>query len=160
MPITVNKTITIKKKQTGVALAISLIFLLLLLMLGVSAANYSTIATKIAINHQFKQLSFQAAESAFSRLLSPNPAISKPATVDSSATQNNDYFVSRDVHNQPDVSSDITIDFVSVSAPGQYKYSGFSLSVVSLLYQADAIGRVEGSNAKAHNRMQITLIRD
>lgn len=160
MPTPVKKITSTKNKQTGVALAISLIFLLLLLMLGVSAANYSTIATKIAINHQFKQLSFQAAESAFSRLLSPNPAILKPTTVNSPATQNNDYFVSRGVKNQPDISSDITMDFISVSAPGQYKYSGFSLSVVSLLYQADAIGRVRGSNAKAHNRMQITLIRD
>ncbi|MCK5890038.1 MAG: hypothetical protein KAG19_08850 [Methylococcales bacterium] len=157
---TIKQGLNPKNQQTGVVLIITLIFLVLLLMLGLTSANYSTIATKIAINHQFKQLSFQAAESAFARLLSPAPNALKPATVESDPIKNGDYFVSENVINQADISTDMTIDFIEVSVPGQYKYSGFGLSVVSLLYQADAVGRVDGSNAKAHNRMQVTLIRD
>ena len=153
-------TILIKNKQSGVVLVVSLIFLLLLLMLGLSAANYSNIAKKIAINHQFKQLSFQAAESALSRLLSPSPDITIPPTIDSPSELTTDYFVSNNVERQPDLSADITIDFIEESVPGKYKYSGFGLDVVSLLYQADSVGRVDNSNAKSHNRMQVTLIRD
>ena len=147
------------RHQQGVALVTSIIFLTVLTLLGLSAMRNTTLGTKMAVNHQFKQMSFQAAESALARLTGPDPKVNVPLTEASSPVKNIDYFSANGV-GQPDISADLTVRDLVVSAPGQYKFSGYGLSVTTFVYTATAVGRVGGSKATAANQMQIALIRD
>lgn len=150
------------RMQQGVALLMSMVFLMILTLLSVSAMKNSMLETKIAVNHQHKVLSFQAQESAFARLLGPEPEVTRPLTIAAAPEVNTDYFVSTGVTNQPDLAGDLEMNFIEKSTPGQYKFSGYGLDIVTLKYDADAYGRVSavGSGAKTHGRMQVALIRD
>ncbi len=148
------------RRQQGAALLMSMVFLMILTLLSVSAMKNSMLETKIAANHQHKMLSFQSQESAFARLLGPDPEVSRPLTIAAAPTMNSNYFVSSGVTNQPDLSADVRMDFVEKSTPGQYKYSGYGLNIVTLKFNADAFGKVDNSGAKTHGRMQVALIRD
>ena len=148
------------RKQQGIALIMSMIFLIILTLLSVSAMKGSMLETKIAVNHQHKVLSFQSSESAFARLLGPDAVVNRPLTVAAAPVMNSNYFVSTGVSNQPDLSADLEMDYLGKSAPGQYKFSGYGLSIITLKYNADSYGKVNGSGAKTHGRMQIALIRD
>ena len=148
------------RRQQGVALVVSIIFLTVLTLLGLSAMRSTTLGTKMAVNHQFKQLSFQAAESALARLTGPDPEVQIPLTEEAAPVENRDYFSAIDVPNQPDMSADLTVRDLIVSAPGQYKFSGYGLSVTTFVYTATAVGSVGGSHATAANQMQIALIRE
>ena len=147
-------------KQRGAALVVSLIILVVITVLSVSAMRSSTMETKVAVNHQFKQMSFQAAESAFAMLLGENPSVTVPGTVAAPAVTNGDYFTHSGTSYHPALDADLDMDLVKRSAPGEYKFSGFGLSVITLIYRADARGHVTGSNATTHNRMEVALVRD
>ncbi|MCP3670508.1 MAG: hypothetical protein GY814_08755 [Gammaproteobacteria bacterium] len=152
-------------KQRGVALVISLIILAVITTLSVSAMRSTTMETKIAVNQQFKQLSFQAAESAFARLLGENPNVDLPGTV-GDFEPNEDYY-ERDATDststqqaQPGTDADLRVELVKVSAPGEYKFSGFGLDIITVIYQADAFGHVTGNEATTNNRMEVALVRE
>ncbi|MCP4992485.1 MAG: hypothetical protein GY934_01670 [Gammaproteobacteria bacterium] len=153
-------------KQRGAALVISLIILTVITVLSVSAMRSTTLETKIAVNQQFKQLSFQAAESAFAKLLRKKPEVDVPGTEAADPVTNTDYFCIPDdctrdsTDDVLELDADLDMDLVEISAPGKYKFSGFGLSVVTLIYQADAHGHVTDSATSTHNRMQVALIRD
>ncbi len=147
-------------KQRGAALVISLIILTVITVLSVSAMRSTTLETKIAVNQQFKQLSFQAAESAFALVLRKKPEVKVPGTVAAAVEPNPDYYAQDATSTQPATDADLDMDLVEISAPGKYKFSGFGLSVVTLIYQADAYGHVADSGTSTHNRMQVALIRD
>ncbi|MCP3667917.1 MAG: hypothetical protein GY696_36425 [Gammaproteobacteria bacterium] len=146
-------------RQSGVALVVSLVLLLIITMLSISAMRSTNIDTKISINHQFKQVSFQAAESALARLLGPAPGVALPATTPQETADNDDYFTSTGVAGQPDISADLTIEFIEQTPPGKYKFSGYGLDMVTFLYQADATGEIDSSNTQTHNRMQVARVR-
>jgi type IV pilus assembly protein PilX len=142
--------------QSGVALAVSMILLFIITMLSVSAMRSTNIDTKMTINHQFKQLSFQAAESAFAKLLGPAPDVYVPPTTPGASADNSDYYSSTSVAHQPDVSADVRLVFVEKTK--KYKFSGFPIGTTSLIYQADAIGEVDGNNAVSHNSMEVARL--
>ncbi len=150
----------IHKRESGVALAISLMLLVIITLLSITAMRSANLDTKIAINHQHKQLAFQAAENAFAKLTTlPASQMSQlniPGTV--GATTRTTDFVPTDpnAHN----SADLDLQLIEISSPGQYKFSGFGLNIVTVIYQADAMGEVDGTNATAHNRMGVALIRE
>ncbi len=146
--------------QSGAALVISLIILTVITVLSVSAMRSTTLETKIAVNQQFKQLSFQAAESAFARLLGKDHNAKAPGTEDEDVVTNEDYYEQDATDTQPGVDADLDMDLLKVSAPGEYKFSGFGLSVITVIYQADARGHVTGNEATTHNRMEVALVRD
>ncbi|MEW8156018.1 MAG: PilX N-terminal domain-containing pilus assembly protein, partial [Candidatus Thiodiazotropha endolucinida] len=50
--------------QSGTALVISLIMLTIVTLLSITAMQNTNLDTKVAVNHQFKGLSFSAAENA------------------------------------------------------------------------------------------------
>ncbi|MFK7816516.1 MAG: PilX N-terminal domain-containing pilus assembly protein [Gammaproteobacteria bacterium] len=54
----------LQSKQQGVVLVIGLLMLLVITMVGVTAMSGTTSNERMAANHQFQSLSFQAAESA------------------------------------------------------------------------------------------------
>jgi type IV pilus assembly protein PilX len=150
--------------QRGVALAITLILLTVITLLSLSAMRSANLYTKIAVNHQHKQFSFQGAENALTRLITLDASemggLAVPGTLGAPATVNSDFFEEVGVAGSPDFSADLTMDMVEVSAPGAYKFSGFGLNVVTVVYQADAEGVVDGTKSGSHNRMEVALIRD
>lgn len=153
-----------KQRQGGVALAVSLILLTVITLLSLSAMRSANLNTKIAINHQHKQFAFQAAESALTNLINTDASemssLNVPGTVAAPALNNSDWFAATTVADSATVSADLEMDLLEVSPPGKYMFSGFGMNVVTVRYQADAVGEVDGTNATAHNRMEVVLVRD
>lgn len=168
------------RRQQGAALVVSLIILTVITLLSLSAMRNTNLDTKIAANHQHKQISFEAAESALGKLTAPTPensdggnALEVPKTIKQNIdpddpdspkeylpASNPDYFVATGVEGQPDTSADLDLLFTEQSRPGKYKFSGYGLSVVTLIYQADTYGEIDNTTTKTHNRAQVALIRD
>jgi len=147
------------QRQAGVALIISMILLAVITLLSVTAMRGTNLDAKIAANHQHKQLSFQAAENAFARLTGDDPQVVAPTAL-SGTLRNNNYVAFSGVDGQPDTTADLDLTFVRQSAPGEFKFSGYSLDASALIYTADAYGKVSGSNARSHHRATIVLVRD
>jgi Tfp pilus assembly protein PilX len=118
--------------------------------------------SRIAVNHQLKELSFQAAENALAHLTSSNANESRPNAIGSeNAVLNADYYESTGVdEHQPDLTADVTLELLEISTPGKYKVRGYSLNLISLRYQADSVGRVVGSNTQTTNRMELLFMRN
>ncbi|MES9945499.1 pilus assembly PilX family protein [Candidatus Thiodiazotropha sp. CDECU1] len=151
----------VHRSQQGVALVVSMILLTIITLLSVSAMRSTNLDSKIAVNHQFKELSFQAAENALAQLTGPNPQVQVPNAVGASVTMDTPpYYSSTGVLNQPDIAADLTLEMLEISPPGKYKFSGFGLNVVTVLYQADSVGRVVDNNTVTTNRMEVALIRN
>ena len=75
------------QRQDGVALIISMILLAVITLLSVTAMRGTNLDAKIAANHQHKQLSFQAAENAFARLIGDDPQVVAPTALHRNFTQ-------------------------------------------------------------------------
>ncbi len=153
-------TLSHTKRQQGAALIVSLLLLTVITLLSLTAMRSAHIDTKIAVNHQQKQLAFQAAENAFAKLTSLPPEemedLDVPGTLGS--TSNNIDFIP--VDSDAHTSADLEMKLTHISTPGQYKFSGFGLNIVTVVFQADAFGEVGDSNARVHNRMEVALVRE
>ena len=147
------------QRQNGVALIISMILLAVITLLSVTAMRGTNLDAKIAANHQHKQLSFQAAENAFARLVGDDPQVVVP-TAASGALRSNNYVSFSGVDGQPDTTADIELEYQRQSTPGEFKFSGYSLNATALIYKADAYGSVTGSKARSHHRATVVLVRD
>jgi len=157
-------------RQRGVALVISLIVLVVITMLSLTAMRGANLDTKIAVNHQHKQLAFQAAENGLAKLTTlpadQMKTLQVPGTEDDSnpipdpndATTN--WYASEETTDSPTLSATATLTLNEISPAGKYKFSGFGLNIKTIIFQADSFGTVESTNARAHNRMEIALIRD
>jgi len=150
-----------KKSTEGAALVISLIILSVITLLGLSAMRSTRMETKISVNHQFKQTSFLAAESALAKLTGPIPEAQIPKAIEGSEpVLNKAYFSSTDVDGQADITADLSISYIKTSTPGEFKFSGYGLGVTSLIYQADAVGKVGSTHINTHNRMGLAKVRN
>ncbi|MEW8692938.1 MAG: PilX N-terminal domain-containing pilus assembly protein [Candidatus Thiodiazotropha endolucinida] len=148
-----------RHSQHGAALVISLIMLTVITILSLSAMRSTNLDTKIAVNQQLREVTFQAAENSFSRLTGPVVDIDLPNSIGAeNAVTTQDYYQSVGVEHQPDFSADVTVQMLEISR--RYKFSGFPLNVLTVMYQADAQGVVENNNTKTVNRMQVALIRN
>lgn len=148
-----------RRSQYGTALVISLIMLTVITILSVSAMRSANLDTKIAVNQQLKEYTFQAAENALTRLVGPNVDVNLPNAIGAvNAVTTANYFQSSGVPHQPDLSADVTIEMMEISR--KYKFSGFPLNVLSIMYKADSQGAVAGNNTQTINRMQVVLIRN
>jgi len=147
------------QRQQGVALIISMILLAVITLLSVTAMRGTNLDAKIAANHQHKQLSFQAAENAIARLTGDDPQVAVPTAASGTLTSAN-YVAFSGVDGQPDTTADLDLTFVRQSAPGEFKFSGYSLDASALIYTVDAYGKVSGSNARSHHRATVVLVRD
>ncbi|MES9973614.1 MAG: PilX N-terminal domain-containing pilus assembly protein [Candidatus Thiodiazotropha sp.] len=154
--------------QRGAALAISLIFLVIITILSVSAMRTTNLDTKITVNHQLKELSFQAAESALAMATTPNPSPIPlvPNTVPGETADNLGYFTSPATANQPALSADLTMTYLYGLAKNQPAtpttpgiiVSGYPLGNAFNTYLATAQGFVAQSGTHTTNRMQVVLI--
>lgn len=155
---TKSPTYRIGHSQQGTALVVGLIMLTVVTLLSVSAMRSNSLDTKIAVNQQFKQMSFLASESALAKLTGPTIDVDLPQALNEPETTV-DYFDSPGgAGNRPGVSVDLTMEMVDISR--KYKFSGFPLNVLTIMYQADATGHVDGTNSRTTNRMQVALIRN
>lgn len=156
---------TTQSRQQGVALIVSLILLTVITLLSVSAMRNTNIETKIAVNHQFKELSFQAAENALAIITGPEldaVNLDIPATVGTTETTPNFNPVSG-ITDQADTHAEVDLLYQQVIDPkqgqGNMLFSGFQLDIVTHLYLADSTGFVDGNQTRTTNRMQVALIR-
>jgi type IV pilus assembly protein PilX len=150
-----------RHSQNGTALVVGLVLLTIITLLSVSAMRSTNLDTKIAINHQFKEVSFQAAENALARVTGPldDADLDLPNTLgEENAVTNYSYYESTGVDQQPDFSADVTLEMTEISR--KYKFSGFPLNILTVMYQADSQGTVAGSDTQTINRMQVALIRN
>ncbi|MEW7998730.1 MAG: PilX N-terminal domain-containing pilus assembly protein [Candidatus Thiodiazotropha endolucinida] len=162
-----------RKKQSGAALVISMVLLLIITMLSVTAMRNTNFETKIAVNHQFKELSFRAAENALAIVTGPeldSTNLDIPSTIGNTA-HNVDFFESHPggtpidptLAEQPPMSVDVDLLYEDKIDPkegkGNMLFSGHQLDIVTHLFQVDAVGTVGGSGTRTHNRMQVALIR-
>jgi len=149
------------QRQKGVALVISLMLLTVITLLSLTAMRNANLDTRIAVNHQHKQLAFQAAENALTKLTVLDPTnVDAPGTLDGPPVTNPNWYQQNGISNNAAISADLTMDMTEQSRPGQYKFSGYGLNVTTFVFQADAVGKVDGTNTKVQNRMEVALIRD
>jgi type IV pilus assembly protein PilX len=156
-------------KQSGFALVISMILLAIITLLSVSSMRNTNIETKIAVNHQLKELSFQAAENALFTLtgtptndLVLDYDLAIPTVIGETLSTAN-FHQSNSVTDQADMHADIDMTYEAFIDPkqglGNRLFSGHQFNVSTLLYQVDAFGHVGTSGTQTHNRMQVALIR-
>ena len=150
------------QRQNGVALVISLMLLTVITLLSLTAMRSANLDTKIAVNHQHKQFAFHAgAENGLNRLLVADiTTVKAPGTLSGAPVTNPNWFKENNVTGNTSTSADLVMDMIEESKPGQYKFSGYGLNVVTIVFKADAIGRADGTNSKVQNRMEVALIRD
>jgi type IV pilus assembly protein PilX len=148
-----------RHSQGGAALVISLILLTVITILSVSAMRSTNLDTKIAVNQQLKELSYWAAENALSLVTAEEVTVELPNALGAgNAVMNNNYFQSTGVDGQPDISANVNIEMMEITR--RYKFHGFPLNVLAVMYQADSQGVVAGNNTQTVNRMQVALIRN
>lgn len=159
--------------QEGAALVISMILLIIITLLSVTAMRNTNFETKIAVNHQFKEMSFRAAENALAIVTAPEldaTGLDIPSTIGNSSHNGNVFESHPDgtpidstLAQQPPVSADVDLLYERKVDPkageGNMLFSGHQIDVVTHLYQADAVGTVGDSSTSTHNRMQVALIR-
>jgi type IV pilus assembly protein PilX len=160
---------TVIPRQSGVALVVSLVILTIVTLLSLSAMRNTNLDTKIAVNHQFKTLSFAAAENALAIVIGPDLSVVDNLTIpteEGAITNQADFFVSPTEHDinadatladQPPLSADL-----SMTNQGERDglfFSGYQLDSSTHLFLADAIGNVAESRTQTHNRMQVGLLR-
>ncbi|MBT3055792.1 MAG: hypothetical protein KME69_13065 [Candidatus Thiodiazotropha sp. (ex Codakia orbicularis)] len=152
-------TYRIPHSQSGAALVISLIMLAIITLLSVSAMRSTNLDTKIAVNQHLKEMTFQAAENALAQLTGPVVTVNLPNSLGpDNAVNNISYYQSLGVTDQPNISADVNVEMLEISR--RYKFSGFPLNVLTIMYQADSRGIVAGNNTQSINRMQVALIRN
>ncbi len=155
-----------KQKQAGVALVVSLILLVVITLLSVTAMRSANLDTRITVNHQHKQLAFQAAESALTKLTSlpmtdeEMKNLNVPGNIEDNYQCNIGWYQETGSNSSPDLDANLAMDYVEKSAPGKYKFSGFGLKIITHVYRADATGRVTGTGAEATNSMEVALLRE
>ncbi|MEW8658115.1 MAG: PilX N-terminal domain-containing pilus assembly protein [Candidatus Thiodiazotropha endolucinida] len=152
-------TYRIPHLQSGAALVISLIMLAIITLLSVSAMRSTNLDTKIAVNQHLKEMTFQAAENALAQVTGPVVTVNLPNSLGpDNAVNNISYYQSYGVTDQPNISADVNVEMLEISR--RYKFSGFPLNVLTIMYQADSRGIVAGNNTQSINRMQVALIRN
>ncbi|MCG7904866.1 MAG: PilX N-terminal domain-containing pilus assembly protein [Candidatus Thiodiazotropha lotti] len=156
-------------REGGFALVISMILLAIITLLSVSSMRNTNIETKIAANHQLKELSFQAAENALSIVTGVSTSelvtdynLDVPNVIDQTRTTGN-FYESNSVTHQADIRADIDMTYEAFIDPkqgmGNRLFSGYQFDVSTHLFQVDAFGYVGSSGTQTHNRMQVALIR-
>jgi type IV pilus assembly protein PilX len=166
-------------RQKGAALIISLIFLMIITILSVSAMRTTNLDTKITVNHQFKELSFQAAESALAQATTPTDTINSsakalslrprmPNSVEGAFVTTDNYFISPGTNNRPALAADLTMTYIYGLAENEpadpstgkigYLISGYPPNSGFNTYLATAQGSVAQSGTRTTNRTQVLLM--
>ncbi|OOZ77988.1 hypothetical protein BOW50_06915 [Solemya velum gill symbiont] len=147
----------IHRKETGVALYVVLIMILITSMLGISAMQASIFETRVAANHQHKNLAFQAAENALMRALGTENLndVIPASTTPGAAKASSNFFSASHVTGQPATSANLTATYIEKATQD---ISGYQVDSDILVYELEAEGRVDGTSSRAINKMGIGYI--
>ncbi|MEW8505211.1 MAG: PilX N-terminal domain-containing pilus assembly protein [Candidatus Thiodiazotropha sp.] len=155
--------------QGGAALIITLVILTILTLLSISAMQDTNLDTKIAINHQFKEMSFRAAENALAIVTGPELSILDNLDIPNvvgEITHADPFFTTHDAIGDPidhaftdqlPMRASLTVEYQG-KREGLF-FSGHQLDNTTHLFLVDAIGTVGESATHTQNRMQVGLIR-
>ncbi|MCU7861708.1 MAG: hypothetical protein KZQ86_18190 [Candidatus Thiodiazotropha sp. (ex Lucinoma kastoroae)] len=162
-----------------------MILLVIITMLSVTAMRNTNLETKIAVNHQLKELNFRGVEDAFAIVTGPeldSIGLDIPSTI-GDITQNICFFKTYNdgsgpclnidpvfdpalalaLAEQPRISVDATVEYEAKIDPkegeGNILFSGHQLDIITHLFLVDAFGTIGDSSTSTHNRMQVALIR-
>jgi type IV pilus assembly protein PilX len=167
--MSVSKSSAIRAHQSGVALVISLVMLTIVTLLSVTAMQNTGLDTRISVNHQFKELSFRAAENALAKVTGPELSILDNLDIPNvinETTHSDTFFTTHPsqqqpidpaLNEQPPMRASLELKYLD-KREGLF-FSGHQLDNTTHLFLADAIGTVGDSAARSHNRMQVGLIR-
>jgi hypothetical protein len=149
-----------------------MIMLMIVTLLSVSAMRNTNLDTKIAVNHQFKELSFTAAENALAKVAGPDldsiDELDMPTVIDQ-VTYNENFFTTptaaeirsspnlADLADQPPMKASLSMKYEGEKT-GLF-FTGHQLDNTAHLFLAEATGSVGDSNTRTQNRMQVALIR-
>jgi type IV pilus assembly protein PilX len=172
MKINQNRTGCSHTTQQGAALVIAMILLTIITLLSISAMRNTSLETKIAVNHQFKELSFQAAESALAKATVPETDVVVPPSVPGDTADNDEYFDSNNENpgQTPRLVADLVMEYLYGLAPDEIPdpslgevnviVSGYPPNSGFHAYMATATGHVGQSSTKTVNRSQVILFTD
>ena len=147
------QTITVKQQQ-GVALFIVLILLVVLTTLSLSAMRSAIMETKVSANYQHKHLTFQAAENMQETLAAlPIEEVDFPTSV--GATQTGVVTIEGAEKTVDGLTLTGNLDLQNLGKRKNVKVGGMSIENEGIAYLADAIGSVDGTQAKTHTRVEI-----
>ncbi|MES9992271.1 MAG: PilX N-terminal domain-containing pilus assembly protein [Candidatus Thiodiazotropha sp.] len=167
MPL--SRLIKTDSKQTGAALVISLVILTIVTLLSVTAMRNTNLDTKIAVNHQFKEISFRAAENALAIVTGPELSVLDNLdipNVEGEITRSDPFFTTHDELGNPlepafsdqlPMRASLTMEYQG-ERQGLF-FSGHQLDNTTHLFLVDAVGTVAESATHTQNRMQVGLIR-
>jgi type IV pilus assembly protein PilX len=157
-----------RQTQKGAALVISLILLVIITLLSVSAMQNTNLDTQITVNHQFKTLSYQAAESALAMATAPKPDVQIPASSTGAQATSLGYFTADAIPDEmPELHANLTMQFLyslekdEPADPDNGRVGimvpGFPVNSPFVTYMATADGHVGDSNTNTTNQSQVVL---
>lgn len=167
--MSLSRQTTAISRQSGVALVVSLIILTIVTLLSISAMRNTNLDTRIAVNYQFKALSFAAAENALALVISPDMSIVDRLRIPAHEGQvtreenfinmpsEDDIIAVPALANQPPLRASLSM--TNDGTKERLFFSGYQLDNITHLFLADAKGNVGESRTQTHNRMQVGLIR-
>lgn len=164
-------------RQKGVALAVGMVLLVVITLLSLTAMRSANLDTKIAVNHQHKQVAFQTAENALTKLTllsreeirdlrMPRAEGDCRYIQDGTACPTDETQLCNTISDWYSTSEYLpsaataALKLTEISPKGKYKFSGYGLNIITYIFQADSCARVENTNARSHNRMEVALIRE
>ena len=145
-------------KETGIALYVVLVMILVTSMLSISAIQASIFETRMAVNHQHKNLAFQAAENALMQALgteNPNDIIPASTTPGNHKMSSNFFSLHAINNKQPAISANLTAKYIEKTTQD---ISGYEVDSDILVYELTADGRVDGTSSRAVNIMGVGYI--
>lgn len=146
------------KRQQGIVLIIVLVMLIVISLIGTTAMRSAAFNDRISVNHQHKNLAFEAAESALAQALKTAPDDIVPASTTPGATRSSgDFFASSNVSGQPDLSADLQTTYIDMR--NNVVLSGYRFNSNALIYTLSASGEINDTPTRAVNRMGAALIR-
>ncbi len=151
----------IRSRETGVALFVVLIMILVTSILGVSAMQASIFETRVAVNHQHKNLAFQAAENALMQALGTNNPydVIPTSTTSGNHKENNHFFSVPLTTGMPAISAKLTATYIEKMTDD---VSGYQVDSDILVYELEAEGQVDGPPqepaSRALNKMGVGYI--
>jgi hypothetical protein len=152
-----------------VALVVSLVILTIVTLLSISAMRSTNLDTKIAVNYQFKALSFAAAENALAIVIGPDLTVVDELTIPSQEgdeTYEPNFFTTptgAELAVEPTLAEHpplrASLNLTNQGVKDGLFFSGYQLDSSTHLFLADAYGNVGESLTQTHNRMQVGLLR-
>lgn len=150
-------------KQTGVALVVAMIMLVVITTLSLSSMRVSLTDSKIAANHQHKQATFEAAESALAKIFDANPGKVTPDTIPGAYRDFPDYYEDEKCSNAAEKTcSQSAVRVTYQETRDDLVLAGFETDTIGIIYYADAqaryVSKAKGDLVPARTAHRLGLV--